>query len=102
MKTNEELKEIAVGIRNGTIFTDRNIRDVQILGIVFMPLMFMSADQESKMEDIGMVYEYMEKASSRGINGYPIFMSMSLLTKDETNIVLDYYKKLEEAEKSIV
>lgn len=49
------------------------------------------------MEDIGMIYEYNEKALPRSINGYPIFMSCNIVSKADTKKFLEVYKKYEDA-----
>jgi hypothetical protein len=100
-KTIQELQEIALGIHKGLIFTDRHVRIWQELTIVFMPLLFMMEDQTDKLGDVGMVYEYIEKAGSRGINGYPCFMSMRTITQEEAKQVVAYVEKYREAEASV-
>jgi hypothetical protein len=37
--------------------------------------------------DLGVVYEYYDKAGSRGINGYPIFTSLRLMHREDWEIV---------------
>jgi hypothetical protein len=49
------------------------------------------------MEDIGMLYEYNDKAGPRGINGYPMFTSCNIVSKADTKKFLEVYKKYEEA-----
>ena len=42
-----------------------------------------------------MLYEDHSKAGPTSINGYPIFMSCKLLSKDDTKRFLDIYRKYE-------
>jgi hypothetical protein len=102
-KTDEELKEIALGIHKGHIFTDRHVRSAQELSLVFMPLIFLKEEQIDKIkkEDIGMVYEYMDKAGPRSVNGMPCFMSMQMITEAEAKTVIGYVEKYREAEKTV-
>ena len=101
MKTDEELKEIAMGINAGTIFTDRHIPEDQseMIGIIFIIISLM--DEKMRKEWIaskpGMIYEYMSAAGPRTINGFPSFMSMHILTQEETKKVFDYMSKIKEA-----
>lgn len=103
MKTEQEIKDIALGIHKGEIYTDRHIRSSQELAMVFMPLMFFKDEEHEKIlnGDIGMVYEYMNKAGGRSINGHPSFMSMCTLTKAESEQVIGYVVKYREAEQLV-
>jgi hypothetical protein len=100
MRTDKELKEIAMGIRAGTIFTDRNIRkqDHYMIGSIFMPIALM--DDEDRKEYIaskpGMIFEHISKAAPRAVNGYPIFFTMQTLSYDEADKVCEYFQKIEE------
>ena len=51
--------------------------------------------REKYLEEIGMLYEDHSKAGPTSINGYPIFMSCKLLSKDDTKRFLDIYRKYE-------
>lgn len=87
-------QQIASDIHNGKIFCDRHIRphDVaSVLGMVFMPLV-MGAKIDP--DDTGMLYEYMSEAGPRSVNGYPIFMSMRVATKDQANRILVMLRRL--------
>jgi hypothetical protein len=37
--------------------------------------------------DVGVIYEHYEKAGPRGVNGYPMFMSMRILHREDWDIV---------------
>ena len=102
-KSYEELKQIAKDMVAGKIFTDRQIPKTTPLHLVFMPFVFMEEKQRTKLTDqiekkeIYMIYEYLEKAGPRAINGMPTFMSCNMLSKTETDIMLDYFKKIKKA-----
>lgn len=55
--------------------------------------------REEYINNIGMVYEYYDKAGPRSINGYPIFMSMHILSKEDTKRFIEMYQKYEEMRK---
>lgn len=91
--SDEEAKKIAEDIYKGLIFTDRHLQNPEELKSVFMVLMFMKDEDINKLKDNppGLIYEYMDKASPRGINGNPVFMSMQLLSKEDGKRVIKYY-----------
>jgi hypothetical protein len=101
--TDKELKKIAEDLLAGRIFTDRHIPEHTKAHMVFMPLTFMNEDQAKQFqqgindERIYMLYEYMENAGPRTINGMPIFMSYRVLNREQTEKVLEYYNKIKEA-----
>jgi len=47
------------------------------------------------LEDVGMIYESLDKALTRGVNGYPMFTSCGFLSKADAKRFLDYYGKYE-------
>lgn len=55
--------------------------------------------REKQLESIGLIYEYMSEAGPMGLNGGPMFMSMRLLNKKDTEKMFSFYeeyKKLRE------
>lgn len=121
-KSDEELKNIAKDMYHNVIFTNMHIRpnDQHLTMSVFMAFALMGPGMHSDgeregaidnileeehyqkwLENIGMIYEFMEKASPRGINGYPIFMSVNMLNKKDTEKVLDFYNKYSELQKKL-
>ena len=88
VKTDKELKKIAMGYMEGTVFSDRHIHESDALGmipIIFMPIGLMEKKDFQELLDDGMnmIYEEMDKAGPRSVNGYPMFMSFQFLTKEE-------------------
>jgi hypothetical protein len=98
-KTNEELKEIAQGLLSGTIFSDRHLENPEEIPRHFMPIAFgcLSNLTENEKRNIGLIYEWVEKAGPLAINGKPCFMSARLLTFTEMEKVCDYMRKIEQA-----
>jgi len=106
LDSKQDLKEIAKGIHRGEIFTSNHVRQNEspdILGMIFMPLVFMNEkDRKDLIEKkVTVFYANMKDAAPRSINGYPIFFSMSYLTDAEWLKVLQYLKKLEKFEKDL-
>lgn len=102
-KPNAELKQIAIDLFDGKIFSDRHIhnQDSHSIGMVFMPLILGAFSESTKEEiaDINFIYEYLDQAGPAGINGMPCFFSFRYLTKAEAEIMFGYYdeyKKVKE------
>ncbi len=99
-QTQDELNVIAFGIVNRSIFTDRDIEvgDRRMMSSVFMPLAFVNEEHIEKLAEVGMIFEHISRASSRSINGYPMFMSMQALNKADTATVCAKVVKICEAQ----
>ncbi len=93
-KTDEDLRQIAVDIHDGKIFTTNHLprEDVNLVPLVFMPLAFMGQDQLEQMQDVSLIYEYIDKAGPRSVNGYPAFMSMQALRHEEAERMWKFYE----------
>jgi hypothetical protein len=109
----EKLDEIAKDIALNKIFTSAHMRPndwATTLGLVFMPLALGAfASEKPKdfevgalkddgytLQDIGLFYEYWDKAGPRSINGYPIFFSCAVLNHEDTKYVLDKAREIQE------
>lgn len=99
-KSPEYLTQLAKDIAMNLVFTDRHVRDFYIthLGMIFMPLILgaFADDTDEYKNDIGMIYEYYDKAGPRSVNGYPCFFSLCYLNKHDTMIVWEKYAKIKE------
>lgn len=102
-KPKEELNQLAIDIEAGRVFTDRHLRNADELPMVFMVLALMKPDQMEEIEktDIGMVYEYLDKAGPCSMNGLPCFFSMHYLTTSDTQYLTERIAKLRGAIASI-
>jgi len=91
---NQELKKLAVEIFEGRVFTNRHCNEHELTS-VFMPLVFGAFENKTKNErdDIGLIYEYVDKAMPMAINGKPTFASMRYLDKRKTEVMFKYYDK---------
>jgi hypothetical protein len=91
--------EIALGIHAGTIFCDWHLPPSDNLEewannirMCFMPIVFMSSTDFPK--DCGLIWEYLNAAGPRSVNGLPSFMSMRHCTQAETHKVRTLLKRL--------
>ena len=96
----EDLKQLALDMHKGLIFTDTQIGQPNMLAMVFMPLAFMSVDKKW-VDQVGLIYEYLDKAGPRSVNGMPTFMSMRIVPKTDLPLLIEYVKKYEKAEKAV-
>ncbi len=97
----KDLKQIAIDIVEQKIFLSNYVKPDTLLPEIFMPVAvgaFKGITKE-EAENIACLYEYYDKAGPTSINGYPVFMSFSILTKEEGRIVdqhIEAYNKLKE------
>jgi len=103
-KTDEELKQIAQDLWAGKIYTDRHIPEQEMpyaLATVFMPLALMHPDDREKLftgeNKPTLIYEYLDKAGPRSVNGMPGFFSFHCLNEEETERMFRYYTAIQEA-----
>jgi hypothetical protein len=99
-----ELRKLAVDLRAGQVFTSAHVPADQqdALPMVFMPIALGGLRQLTKKEldDVGLIYEYLDKAGPRAINGFPSFFSMHFLNKDDARQLGAIIKKLGAAEQA--
>lgn len=80
----DALRKFVADFLAGHIFTSAQVRDTSVLQMVFMVIALGGLDPEkTDLESIGVIYEYMDKAGPRSINGYPVFFSCKLLSRDD-------------------
>ena len=98
-RTPEDLKQIALDLYAGKIFTDRHLDRPEDAPMVFMPIAFMDEKQREEIIKMkpAMIFEYMDKSLPRSVNGYPIFGSFQMLSRKETKTVTKMYKEIKEA-----
>jgi hypothetical protein len=101
-RTHEELAQIAKDMRQGKILIDEHVRDAGLLANVFMPLALMGKEklEELRADPPGMIYEYMDKAGPLSVNGFPIFYSFQMLSREDAETLHKMLDKLDEAEKA--
>ena len=104
-KTDEEIKELAVGLMGRAVYTDFDVFDAGgDLALTFMPLAFMEdRDREAlikflmpdpEMESYGMVYEWMDQAGPRYVNGQPMFFSIQILSPGDRERLVAVLERL--------
>ena len=102
-RTNNELKELAVGCYRGDIFTSFQIHEPDMVRSVFMPLVLMNPTQmkDTYASKPHMYYAPMKDALPTGINGYPCFGSVAYLNRNDSKRFMIYYRKIENSVKKL-
>jgi hypothetical protein len=97
----EALKELAIGVVNDKVFGSWMLPEYELnlLGMIFMPLSLMDDISRKQMRRDGIVhlFQWKSEAGPRGINGYPIFMSFRTLNEDDTKRLSKKIKQVQEA-----
>jgi hypothetical protein len=97
-KTELELKQLAIDLVEGKVFTSNHLcaegRE-DMISSIFMPLALgaLSGMPEEELKQLGMVYEYLDKAGPIAVNGFPTFMSCGLLTLNDARKMMDFSKE---------
>lgn len=97
MRTNEELKQIAVDLYSNNIFSSAHMEgEEENIKLHFTPLCFLNEEQLKEMEekDIVFIYEYVSEAGPQSLDGKPVFFSFRSLSRKEAVIMFEYYEKL--------
>lgn len=101
-QSEEALTNLAKDIAMNLVFTSDHVRREEwdnILGMVFMPVALgaFSDYSDEGRKDIGMIYEYFDKAGPRSINGYPIFFSFSIVNVKDRLFIWEKVEKVRKA-----
>lgn len=95
----EDLRQLARDLYGRRVFTDWHCGCVNDVLMVFMPIGLggLSDLTSEEFGQIGMIYEYIDKAGPRSINGMPMFFSCNYLSRGDTEKVIAYHEKILEA-----
>jgi hypothetical protein len=96
MRTEKELKQLALDVVEGRVFTDRHCNSESDVRSVFMVLSLMDKKQIDEMleKKPAMFYEYLDKANPISVNGMPTFFSLAFITEEEAKIYNPLVAKL--------
>jgi hypothetical protein len=98
------LRKFVVEFLRGDIFTSAQLRDSELLHMVFLPLAFGATKDfsEESIREIGVIWAYMSTALPRSVNGYPIFGACCLMHKDDWARASLAIQREQDREKSII
>jgi len=99
-KTPAELHQLATGIVQGRIFTDRHLDDVKLLPKVFLPIV-LGAFRDVDPNTVGMIYADMGSATGMAVNGYPMFRACAVLNKSDAITVYKLVAAMHTALKNV-
>jgi hypothetical protein len=104
--TDDEIKELAMRMFRGEVFTSDMIDPNefhQVVHMIFMPMIFMGHEhiEQCKAQEVTMFWANMADAGPRSINGYPIFMSCSFVKKQDHQRVIDKYRQIQDTMKAL-
>lgn len=93
------LSQLAKDIAMGKVFTTDHMPEYDqrnLIHLVFMPIAFGAyADlSDEAKKDIGFIYEYLDKAGPRSINGYPMFFSCACVSIHDRKIIWEKVEKI--------
>ncbi|KKN89716.1 hypothetical protein LCGC14_0235620 [marine sediment metagenome] len=99
LHSEQELREIAQGIQTGAIWTHLDCPEPTDLVMMFMPFALMEPKLKHKLRtsDIGLIYEHINRAGPRSINGRPCFVSFKLLNEADADKVQGYCRELQKS-----
>ena len=95
----KELKKLAIDIVENKVFGTFHMNKCEIanMGMIFMPLLFMSDEQKQELSNNKAVhfYEYLTEAGPRSVNGFPTFMSVRNIVEKDWKKIVKYMAKYE-------
>lgn len=104
MKSKEEIWQLANDIIENKVWTSEfHCKSREDVGMTFPILSLIHPDQVKQMIDIdpAMVYQYIEKAGPRSINGMPMFLSCEYLGNEDFQTLKTLLKKISEGKEKL-
>lgn len=99
-KSEKELRQLALDVISGQVFGSWSLREseLQHLGMVFMPMMFLDDISRKMLERNKIVhfYGHMKDTFDRSLNGLPLFYSVRVLDQADTERLNVWIKKLQD------
>lgn len=102
--TDDEVKAFAKGLLDGRLFTNFHIPESEwaaMIPSIFMPI-GLGALHGYDTDSIAAVAEWMDRAGPRSVNGYPIFMSCTIIHIDDWPKVVELYVRLQQAQDNVL
>lgn len=105
MSRNDEIIKLAKDIKAGKVFGTWNLRehDAHLIPMIFMPVALSGAElmKEIREKEYSHIYEYVDQAGPRAINGFPCFWSCAFLNKNDWQSICRTLAKLDEIENRV-
>lgn len=101
--TDEQIKEIALGLHRKQIFCDRHLPqegwDDSVASVFCLRLLGLG---NTDPQTIGLMWERLDKAGPRSFGDFPRFLSYNLLNIEDAEKVLAICRKLRDAEQAVL
>jgi hypothetical protein len=81
----EDIEKVVLALVHEQLFTT-DVCPPDMIPMVFMPIGF-GALEDCDLDSVGAIYEYMDKRTENGVNGYPIFMSCQVAHVEDWKII---------------
>lgn len=100
----KDLAEFVMAFCDGKVYTSVHLHPNEVgnlIQMVFLPLAMgaLANVPKSSVNDIGLVWEYIDRAGPRSINGHPMFFSCRLMHKLDWEIAIKAIRREEERRK---
>lgn len=104
--TDDDINALAKEIYRERVFTTDHVRpeDMKMLPMIFMPLIFANKKliEEMMQKEPEMIYEHLSEAGRLSINGYPSFVSLHLVSREDAKRVREKVKQIKKAVEGVI
>jgi hypothetical protein len=99
-KTPAEIEQLAWDIEGGRVFGSWDCPP-EMISMCFMVVIFLEKKHLDALAEakVAHMYEYLDKASPRSVNGYPSFFSARYIDQDDMKKVAERLKEIEKFRK---
>lgn len=85
--SNDELRKFVDDFVSGRLFSSAHLKanEMKDVGLIFLPVAMgaLSKYNPDSLDSIGLIFEYLDQALPRGINGRPMFTSCRFMGKPD-------------------
>lgn len=98
-KTPDEIKQLALGLLAGVVYTGSMCKSPTELRMMFMPLGFVDAEtiEAMKSKNIVFFYEHLSNSTPHSINGKPTFLTVNMLNQTDYDLLIQTIEKVRAA-----
>jgi hypothetical protein len=84
-KTDQEIRQLALDVTDGRVFLTTDPHEIKLSFSMVIAFLTEEGRKDLEERDVVALYEYISAAGPRRVNGLPMFMSASTLTREEFN-----------------
>src|SRR5258708_6292731 len=92
-KSDEELRQLALDTVEDRVFTSLHVEPGEIVHVFMLIVLMLPEERKEYLADCAVLYEYLDKASPRAINGLPNFLSVNKLGFADFERWRDFYRE---------